>query len=191
MILYRHLKINGEVFYIGIGKNIKRAHSKVNRNKYWQNITNKYDYEVQVLKSDLTWEDACELEIILISYYGRKDLKTGTLCNMTDGGEGTLGRKTSIESNIKRSLKMTGRKFSQNHKDLLRNKKLGTKQSTEQIKNRGILKTKTIVNTVTNETYDSLEILTIKININKETMRKKLNGILKNNTNYKYTGKWQ
>jgi len=191
MILYRHLKINGEVFYIGIGKNIKRAHSKFDRNKYWQNITNKYEYEVQVLKSDLTWKNACELEIILISYYGRKDLKTGTLVNMTDGGEGTLGRKPSIESNIKRSLKMTGRKFSQNHKDLLRNKKLGTKQSTEQIKNRGILKTKTIVNTVTNETYDSLEILTIKTNTNKETMRKKLNGILKNNTNYKYTGKWQ
>jgi hypothetical protein len=29
-------------------------------------------YEVQILTQGLTWEDACELEIMMISYYGRK-----------------------------------------------------------------------------------------------------------------------
>lgn len=92
-ILYRHLKPNGDVFYIGIGKNEKRAYNKNNgRSNYWKNIINKYhNYEVDILKRDLTWEDACELEKILISYYGRKDLGLGNLVNMTDGGDGTNG----------------------------------------------------------------------------------------------------
>ena len=34
---------------------------------------------------------AFELEIKLIAKYGRRDLKTGTLCNLTDGGEGAAG----------------------------------------------------------------------------------------------------
>jgi hypothetical protein len=35
--------------------------------------------------------DAFHLEIELIAEYGRRDLKTGTLCNLTDGGEGAVG----------------------------------------------------------------------------------------------------
>lgn len=90
-VLYRHLKPNGETFYIGISTNKKRPYSKDSRSNYWKNIVSKYGYEVQILKSNLTWKDACELEIILISYYGRRDLNTGDLVNLTDGGEGTLG----------------------------------------------------------------------------------------------------
>lgn len=88
--IYRHIKPCGETFYIGIG-NKRRPYKKSDRNKYWHNVVNKYGYEIQVLKSDLSWEDAKELEIVLISYYGRKDLKTGCLVNMTEGGNGTLG----------------------------------------------------------------------------------------------------
>ena len=86
-VLYRHLKPNGEVFYIGIGNN-RRPYDKYNRSTHWKGIIKKYGYEVQILKSDLTWEDACDLENILINYYGRKDLGLGTLVNHTDGGEG-------------------------------------------------------------------------------------------------------
>jgi hypothetical protein len=35
--------------------------------------------------------DASRCEIDLIAQYGRRDLGTGTLCNLTDGGEGTSG----------------------------------------------------------------------------------------------------
>jgi hypothetical protein len=35
--------------------------------------------------------DAFQLEIELIAKYGRRDLATGTLCNLTDGGEGGSG----------------------------------------------------------------------------------------------------
>jgi hypothetical protein len=105
--IYYHLKPCGEVFYIGIG-NDKRPNSKQNRNKYWHNIIEKYGYEVQILKNDLSWEDAIELEILLISWFGRKDLKLGTLVNMTDGGEGNKNIVMTPESNMKRSLSSKG-----------------------------------------------------------------------------------
>jgi len=65
-------------------------------------VVEKYGYEVQILKTDLTWEDACELEMILISYYGRKDLNKGKLVNKTDGGDGTIGCH-STRKGVKRS----------------------------------------------------------------------------------------
>ena len=84
-IVYRHRrKDNNNIFYIGIG-NEKRAYSKNGRNKYWNNIVNKTDYIVEILAKDLSWEDACELEVFLISQYGRENLT-----NLTDGGDGNV-----------------------------------------------------------------------------------------------------
>ena len=88
-IVYRHRRLdNHEVFYIGIGRTEKRAYSKWNRNTYWKNIVSKHGYNVELLAKGLSWEDACELESFLIEEYGRKDLGTGQLVNMTDGGDG-------------------------------------------------------------------------------------------------------
>lgn len=108
-VLYTHIKPNGEVFYIGIGKTIKRANSKHNRSNYWKNVVAAYGYEVQILKQDLSWEEACELEKILISHYGRRDLKLGTLVNLTDGGEGSLGVKMSSKTLRLKSEIMKGK----------------------------------------------------------------------------------
>lgn len=91
--IYRHLKPCGEVFYIGIGSTLKRPYETKGRNKYWKNKVKKYpNYEVQILKTGLTKEEACELETILISWYKRADCCEGTLVNLTDGGETTYGR---------------------------------------------------------------------------------------------------
>lgn len=86
-VIYRHLKPCGEVFYIGVGT-IKRPYDKDSRSTYWYDIVNEYSYEVQILKKNLTLEEAYELEKILIKYYGRKDLGLGNLVNLTDGGGG-------------------------------------------------------------------------------------------------------
>ena len=56
-VIYRHLKPNGEVFYIGIGSE-KRAYQKNPRSDFWKRVVSIHGYEVQILKSDLTWEDA-------------------------------------------------------------------------------------------------------------------------------------
>jgi hypothetical protein len=42
-------------------------------------------------------EDAFAMERDLIAQYGRRDLHTGSLCNLTEGGQGTAGLKYSEE----------------------------------------------------------------------------------------------
>ena len=82
--LYRHIRLDtNKVFYIGIG--IKdRAKQKGNRrNKYWKAVVDTTDYEVQILKSNMTKDEACELEKIIISYYGLENLT-----NLSGGGQG-------------------------------------------------------------------------------------------------------
>jgi len=73
-IVYRHRRLDiNEIFYIGIGKEEKRAFNKKDRSLWWKRITDKTDYSVEIITKDLIWEDAKELEIFLISLYGRRD----------------------------------------------------------------------------------------------------------------------
>lgn len=109
--VYRHIRLDtNEVFYIGIGKakDFKRAYSKSNRNIHWKRVVNKYDYKVEIIQERLSWEDACELEILLILEYGRKDLETGCLVNMTGGGDGRLSWVASDEYKAYKSERMLG-----------------------------------------------------------------------------------
>ena len=46
---------------------------------------------IRVLRSGLTWEKACEWEKFYIKHYGRIDLGTGILQNLTEGGDGVKG----------------------------------------------------------------------------------------------------
>lgn len=91
---------NGELFYIGIGSR-KRSYSRYSRNKYCLSVRSKAEKEgtfsVEILFEDLTWEQACMIECQLIQQYGRRDLGTGCLTNMTDGGEGKTGAIFSDE----------------------------------------------------------------------------------------------
>jgi hypothetical protein len=108
-VLYRHIRLDkDEPFYIGIGKDESRAYSKRNRTKYWHNITNK-GYDIEILFDDLSYDEAKLKEIEFIKLYGRIDLGTGILCNMTDGGDGSNGFKHSKEALIKIGEKSKGR----------------------------------------------------------------------------------
>jgi hypothetical protein len=115
--LYRHIRLDkNEPFYIGIGKvssNIKnysidsehyrRAYSNTNRNRYWKHVTQMTDYVVEILFESDNREIIIQKEIEFITLYGRKDLKQGSLVNMTSGGEGTIERSYSSETKIKMS----------------------------------------------------------------------------------------
>ena len=107
--VYRHIRLDkNEPFYIGIGSdsNYKRARDKKNRNVIWHRIVSKTNYEVEILLDDLTWEEANEKEIEFINLYGRSNIKKGCLCNLTDGGGGTLGIVMSEETRRKMSQKV-------------------------------------------------------------------------------------
>jgi hypothetical protein len=47
-MVYLHKRIdNGRVFYIGIGKNEKRAYTKYGRNSHWNNVANVSGYDIE------------------------------------------------------------------------------------------------------------------------------------------------
>ena len=105
-VVYQHIrKDTGDVFYVGIGSERERAYTKHSRNAHWNRIVNKVGYEVEIIYPDLTWNLAKQMEKHLIAAYGRNDLKTGTLVNMTEGGEGVVGRSEESNGKISKALK--------------------------------------------------------------------------------------
>lgn len=88
-IVYTHTRNdNNQVFYVGVGKHSRRAYTKHSRNSHWYNVANKHGYTVQITHRDVCYEEALSIEKYLVSFYGRRDLKTGSLVNLTDGGDG-------------------------------------------------------------------------------------------------------
>jgi hypothetical protein len=130
--VYRHIRLDkNEPFYIGIGDTEKRAYIKSNRNEYWKRISKK-GYEVEILFTNLTWDEACKKEKEFISLYGRSNNNTGILCNLTDGGDGSVGRKPwnfgkktsqeQINKLVENHKGMSGRKHSEETKSKIAEK---------------------------------------------------------------------
>jgi len=107
---YGEIEFGYEPFYIGKGRknrcycgiNDKKKCMKTNMIK---NIINRGDYPI-ILKiySNLTENEAFEKEIFLISLIGRKDCKNGPLTNMTNGGDGSSGRKDTEKDTARKKL---------------------------------------------------------------------------------------
>lgn len=117
--LYRHIRLDKyEPFYIGIGAiridpkrgthkgKYARAYSTSDRSNLWKKIANKTEYLVEILLHSDDYEFIKKKEIEFISYYGRKDKESGSLANLTDGGEGTLGKSPSELHRKKSSERM-------------------------------------------------------------------------------------
>lgn len=122
--LYRHIRLDkNEPFYIGIGtkrktkgnssKKIKshywiydRAYSKNRKSsKIWNLIANKTEYIVEIVLESDDLELIKKKEQEFIKLYGRIDLKTGTLANMTDGGDGMNGHSRKFTEEQKLNLR--------------------------------------------------------------------------------------
>jgi hypothetical protein len=132
--VYRHIRLDkNEPFYIGIGskENFYRAYEKRKRNKIWNDIASKTDYEVDILFDNIDWDEACKKEIEFIRIYGRINNKTGILSNLTDGGDGIYGAVRSLEHREKLRTANTGKVVSKETRQKLSQANLGKKQSEE------------------------------------------------------------
>lgn len=85
---------------MGKYKNRAFEKGKYRRNSYWHNIVKKVGYSVEIILEDISWIEACYTEKYLIRYYGRVDLGTGILCNMSEGGDGVLDMSPETKAKI-------------------------------------------------------------------------------------------
>jgi hypothetical protein len=87
--VYRHLRLkDNSIFYIGKGKG-DRYNCENGRNNHWNNIVKKDGgFIAEIIKDNLTNDDACKLEIDLINEIGLNNLS-----NIATGGQGGDTRK--------------------------------------------------------------------------------------------------
>jgi len=122
---YAFLREDRTPYYIGKGTG-KRIYSTNRRVK-----PPKDKSRVIYLKQNLTEEEAFRHEIYMIAVFGRKDLGTGILINMTDGGEGCSGAIRSDETKKRMSKAKKGKIFSEEHKRKLSDAHKGENHSEE------------------------------------------------------------
>ena len=123
--VYAYLREDGTPYYIGKGKNNRAYH------KHRNNLTPKDQSRIVFLETELSEIDAFALERREILRYGRKDVGTGILRNMTDGGGGSSGFKFSDETREKLAAAQRGKKHSAESKEKLAAAQRGKKHSAE------------------------------------------------------------
>lgn len=112
---YGEYEFEHEPFYVGKGtdnrwkEHLSPSIKKINPFKYRkiQKIIRETGNIPIIIKyrNELTEKESLQLEIKMIKIIGRKDLKTGPLVNMSDGGE-TCNRRT-IPKNVREKIRKT------------------------------------------------------------------------------------
>jgi hypothetical protein len=121
---YAYLREDKTPYYIGKGCG-KRAYKKHGK------LPVPPRDRILILKKDLTEAEALKHEIYMIGIFGRKDLGTGCLRNMTDGGDGLSGRVWTPEQRETLSEKHKGKKMSATARLKMSKAKTGRKLSEE------------------------------------------------------------
>jgi len=132
---YAYLREDKTPYYIGKGTG-DRIYSTNKRIK-----PPKDKSRIIYLKQNLTEEEAFRHEIYMIDVFGRKDLGTGILYNMTNGGDGTSGwvpseeNKKNISNAKKNPSEETRRKIGDSR---IKNGSTLTEEGREKMKKLGL-----------------------------------------------------
>jgi hypothetical protein len=126
---YAYLRKDGTPYYIGKWKGYRAFHKKRGEIKVPP------VERILFLKRELTEEEAFRHEVYLIAVLGRKDLGTGILRNLTNGGEGSSGNVWSKGSREKMSKIHKGKKLSEEQIELMRRNSRG-RRHTEKAKEK-------------------------------------------------------
>lgn len=117
-VVYLHKSIlTKEVFYVGAGKDKFRAHSKWSRSDAWkEKVLKEGGYDVEIVKNDIPISEAKKIEMELIKQYGRIDIGTGVLINLTDGGDGQVNLSPAIRNKITEASRLKRGPYSEERK---------------------------------------------------------------------------
>jgi hypothetical protein len=105
---YGNYQFDYEPFYVGKGKGKRKTNTlSEKKNLFKKRVIEKikiFGYKpIRILvRENLSEYESFQLEKELIKLIGRIDIKTGCLCNFTDGGEGSSGIIQSEETKKKR-----------------------------------------------------------------------------------------
>jgi hypothetical protein len=122
---YAFLREDKTPYYIGKGRG-KRIYSKNRAIK-----PPKDKSRIIFLKKNLTEAEAFKHEVYIIFVLGRKDLGTGTLRNLTNGGEGSSGHIKSEESKKKIGGAQSGKTLTEKTKKKMSVAKSGVPKTEE------------------------------------------------------------
>ncbi len=100
---YLWLRRDGTPYYVG--KGTWRDHKFIKQERAYRKGAP--STERVILQTHLSEEDAFFAEIFMILFYGRIDIGTGRLRNLTDGGEGGAGHIATAASIWKRSQSLS------------------------------------------------------------------------------------
>jgi|APGre2960657404_1045060.scaffolds.fasta_scaffold00061_8 hypothetical protein len=133
----------GNIFYVGVGTKFRVCqHFSFSQKSKKPNMrlniirsihSQGFQISAEILGFFYYRKEALLLERKLISELGRKDISTGVLSNLTDGGEGTLSVIKTLSEETKRKLSEINKgkvlspevrkNISEGHKNLFRSKK--------------------------------------------------------------------
>lgn len=197
--VYKYLDLKGNTFYIGKGsdrralfhlyqatkENIKIENlHKTNKIK---NILNSISIEdfiknnIVIIKDNIDEKYALELEKELILKYGRINIGTGCLTNITEGGDFCIGNYEKSESHrIKISKTLTGKKKSleskikQSKSNSGKNNPMYNQTHTEEARNKISLANSKPVN-INGIKYKSITEASKKLGVSRTTIVRRLN----------------